>query len=1083
MASTKDMSASHRGPFVFCLLDGIALEAVEHLTLEKLKEENGDRHIWAALEERFPDRLSHDWMAECLKEVFELSARDGETVAAWTSRVQETFAKCRRKVSVDFPTEARGWICLNSSGLSSDQRAIVTAKTNGEMKFETVAAAMRSCFPEFKASRKARTSSALLVQQPEVEELEAETSQLSTDEGQDAVSFDDIEAFLAEYGVQEPNATQEIFDEEEIAEVLAATWRERRSEIAKLQKSRRFGQANSAKKQFSKEITDLQKKSRCRACGQIGHWARNCPQRTASSASSYRSEREKVNGAAMVEEAFLVSCPGYGIIDSGCSRTLIGQETLNQFLRLYHEQNRQAPITRAQQNLFRFGNGQEELSERIVSMPVSIHGRAGRIDCCIIKGEAPLLLSRNTMKSLRAVLDFQAETISIDGSAAQPLQKNSAGQYILNVMDGAEALLCEEQPPEDPEKEDRTSECLEGHERLLTKREERCLLAHQEAWNKEQSTVAVAELFSPPRFTAMLEKKGEHGLAFDIKQGWDLTDSKTQKTVDLQLDETRPELLVCSPECRHWGGWYRLNKHKLPVIQQLQNQRQARAQADFCAQQIRKQLKRGGRVLLEHPWSSDLWKYPPIQKLLNSGQLTLHKTNMCAYQLQDAENGQPILKPTGLAVSHGDMAQFALECPGHVSHQLLAGHTSDGVNRSARAAEYTPTFVQTWLQCIRPHLCHFSCVQDPASDCEGIKFTVHEVCAVSDAKQVEQLVKKLHNNLGHPSTRSLLRILKNAGANELAIKAAETMESQCEICQQRQRPTPCLPASPEHVSDFNHKIGWDTKLLPGWKVNQQVKCMNIVDYATSFQVVVPLFEQETSELLKKLFLDTWQRWAGAPLEVIVDPAKTNTAGEVFDRLEQDGTRVSTIAAEAHNQLGKVEKHGHLFEVILQKVLDQVQPKDRAEYEQCVIQTCNAKNEMLNQKGLSPCQLVFGRNPRIAGDLLQEWPCPVAATTPLHDEGAERARAIRAQARTALVLSQDDACLRNALNARPRAERDFPSRRFCCLLEDTEVPEGDPVSRRSLVRGCHRDGKNRSQLLDLSPEKYLQGCPGTFETCQ
>ena len=426
MASAKDMAATHRGPFVLCLLDGLALEAVEHLTLDKLKEENRDKYIWQALEERFPDRLSHDWLAECLKEVFQLAAKDGETIAAWTSRVQEAFSKCRRKVSVDFPSQARGWICLTSSGLSADQHAIVTAKANGELKFEVVAAAMSSCFPEFRASRKSRPATALLVQQPEIDESETEVGIPPPDEGPDAVSFDEVEAFLAEHGVQEPNTVNEVFDEDEIAEVLAATWRERRSEISKLQKSRRFGQAATVKKQFSREITDLQKKSRCRACGQIGHWARNCPQRSSSSASGSRTDTDKVHGAAVVEEALLVSSPGYGVIDSGCSRTLIGQDTLNQFLRLYHEQNRQVPTTKAQQNVFRFGNGQEELSERIVSMPVTIHGRAGRIDCCIIKGGAPLLLSRNTMKSLKAVLDFEAETISIDGSGPQPSQKNSA---------------------------------------------------------------------------------------------------------------------------------------------------------------------------------------------------------------------------------------------------------------------------------------------------------------------------------------------------------------------------------------------------------------------------------------------------------------------------------------------------------------------------------------------------------------------------------------------------------------------------------------------------------------------------------
>ena len=145
---------------------------------------------------------------------------------------------------------------------------------------------------------------------------------------------------------------------------------------------------------------------------------------------------------------------------------------------------------------------------------------------------------------------------------------------------------------------------------------------------------------------------------------------------------------------------------------------------------------------------------------------------------------------------------------------------------------------------------------------------------------------------------------------------------------------------------------------------------------------------------------------------------------MFQQLERDGIRIISSAAEAHSQLGKVEKHGHLFEVILQKVLDQVQPRDRQEYEQCIVQTMNAKNELLNQHGLSPCQLVFGRNPRVPGDLLQEWPCPVSGTASLTDDAVARSQMIRTHARTALIMSQDDKTLRTALNARPRVERDF-----------------------------------------------------------
>ena len=793
MAATKDMSATQRGPFVFCLLDGLALETVEHLTLDKMREKKGDRHIWQCLDERFPDKLAHDHMAERLKEIFELHAQDGETIVAWCSRVQEAFAKCRRKVQVDFPAEARGWVCLNASGLSADQRAIVTAKTQGDLKMENIMPAMRSCFPDFKAGRRVmKSSSAYVVQHDETED-EPETGLPSEADGPDSVVFDEVEAFLAEHGFQDAASSgsfQEVYDESEIAEVLAATWREKRTEISKLQKARKFKQASSVKKQFSRELTDIQKRSRCRRCGQIGHWARNCPQ---ASSSTGRGDKEKVSGAAMVtEEVLLVSSPGYGIIDSGCSRTLIGQQTLGDFMRLYQERKMTMPESRPQQNLFRFGNGQEELSEKVVSMPVMIHGQPGRIEAAIIKGSAPLLLSRNTLKSLGAKLDFAAETVELQGGPPQQLQTNTAGQFILNVLDDheTETLLVEDSSVDNVDKSpynvehcasrlvetdsnveqlkphaDSEEQFVQGPTRSLTCREHRCLLAHHEAWTKEKRTkCAVAELFSPPRFSELAEARGDKGLSFDIKQGWNLLDKKTQTKVDTMLEEASPELLICCPECKHWGGWYRLNKHKLSLTEQLRNQRVAQQQADFCVAQIKRQLKRGGRVLVEHPWSSDLWKYPPMQKLLQAGKLTVQKANMCAYGLTDPDNGMPMLKPTGLAVSHPDMKALAMECPGHSSHQGIVGHTRLGNSRSALAAEYTKAFVRTWYSCIRPQeqLCAFACVQVPMNQSVSSEGTIHEALAaeVQDPQKVQNLLRRLHNNLGHPSTRTFVENLE-----------------------------------------------------------------------------------------------------------------------------------------------------------------------------------------------------------------------------------------------------------------------------------------------------------------------------------
>ena len=81
-------------------------------------------------------------------------------------------------------------------------------------------------------------------------------------------------------------------------------------------------------------------------------------------------------------------------------------------------------------------------------------------------------------------------------------------------------------------------------------------------------------------------------------------------------------------------------------------------------------------------------------------------------------------------------------------------------------------------------------------------------------------------------------------------------------------------------------------------------------------------------------------------------------------------------------------------------------------------------------------LPASRNPRVPADLAQENPCPVAATSPLYDANAARAREIRTQARMALVQSQDDTSLRTVLAARPRAERNFLAE----IMWPTEISE-------------------------------------------
>ena len=90
-----------------------------------------------------------------------------------------------------------------------------------------------------------------------------------------------------------------------------------------------------------------------------------------------------------------------------------------------------------------------------------------------------------------------------------------------------------------------------------------------------------------------------------------------------------------------------VNRHQLPMVQQLANKRHAEKQAQFCVEQIK--INSNEEVVF-------CWN---IHGAVICGSL-LHcrscfdpsnSTSACAYELKDPDSGLPVRKPTGLAVS------------------------------------------------------------------------------------------------------------------------------------------------------------------------------------------------------------------------------------------------------------------------------------------------------------------------------------------------------------------------------------------------------------------------------------------------
>ena len=81
MITMSSLTKEATVPFVYSVLDGDALTAVEHLEFPEFAIEGGENVIFTILEARYPDKNPIDRASKALFDVFEVWAREGERSA------------------------------------------------------------------------------------------------------------------------------------------------------------------------------------------------------------------------------------------------------------------------------------------------------------------------------------------------------------------------------------------------------------------------------------------------------------------------------------------------------------------------------------------------------------------------------------------------------------------------------------------------------------------------------------------------------------------------------------------------------------------------------------------------------------------------------------------------------------------------------------------------------------------------------------------------------------------------------------------------------------------------------------------
>ncbi|CAK0836533.1 unnamed protein product [Prorocentrum cordatum] len=513
------------------------------------------------------------------------------------------------------------------------------------------------------------------------------------------------------------------------------------------------------------------------------------------------------------------------------------------------------------------------------------------------------------------------------------------------------------------------------------------------------------------------------GQPWDIEYGDDLMKPKVQQQLIDFVDHEKPDCLVLEPTCRIWN-----HMQNLVFKGDKQRLRRARLKKLPTLKLVEKlfgmQYEGGRMAVLEHPWLGQSWNEGPWKRLRQLPGAVEFQTDMCAHGLTCPQTRKAVKKPTRILATHAPFEKHCgLRCTEDHDHAELKGYGSKGISWSQ---VYTKDFSRRIVDAFEE--VHNKSYQAMAADVDDEDDEAPEEepmgsRAISFGEkagilplEVRSHLRRLHQNLGHPSNDDLARNLRLNGADDALVRGAKHLR--CATCNRTK------PAAGSHrvsrlspVGGFNDELGVDGLYLRNAH-GKPYLFLSLVEASTTYHVARYLKNRKPATVAK-VFRELWP--AGPPSVVRLDPDGMFYT-EFQEAMDMMGIRVKAVAGQAQWQNGRTERRGGWLKLMVNRVVEHKSVTSRGDLETAVWETCQAKNDMRRICGFSPSQWVYGCSPTMSADLIDR-PGQIAEHS-MHHVSTELARrmAIRTAARTAFVELQNSQALRRALLRKPRVAR-------------------------------------------------------------
>ena len=486
-AFDTEVPAAKHGTRILRRLGGAAKAAANELETSEILGEKGKDNILAKLKEYFSPHLETTMPKAFEKAVYGEIRGIRESLSEYIIRMDAAFRELKNE-GVDLPSEARGYVMYRQARLSSVQEDQLTTWTEGKFSRDVVIKALRKL-------DKVR-------EQPGGAKRATYFDEGGTEDGE----AEDDSDFDEDYVYLEQADLQDIYEESEVKQALATYQQVRRAlqdqknnrEYFPLEKGKGKGKKGNYSSGARVHVSMLKLRTKCAKCGQVGHWAAECPNpadgyhkqgasSTGSAASSQaghsssaksgfyqvsgdvgsnaffgkkpllgsflRATRDSSQGLVVEGRSCdireqspevhpqttfsgVTTQAHHGIVDSAAQDGVIGKLALE---RLEQDLRSRGLKPRWCNRVVRTkGIGGEAKSLGVCELPLGIGGVSGILETAVVEGEVPLLLPVKLLKQLRSVINLDEECLELRSiGAVVPMNPLPSGHYTIEVTDFA----------------------------------------------------------------------------------------------------------------------------------------------------------------------------------------------------------------------------------------------------------------------------------------------------------------------------------------------------------------------------------------------------------------------------------------------------------------------------------------------------------------------------------------------------------------------------------------------------------------------------------------------------------------------